>query len=84
QDLRAEGGNYFGMPGKDLEKEMNIVTDTNAVHQYMTENSNVNAVREMTALIETNRLVEMYQKAMNAQMDDMNNDAINKLASIRA
>ncbi|WP_456451389.1 flagellar hook-basal body protein [Hydrogenimonas sp.] len=84
QDLRAEGDNYFAMPDKKLEEEMNVVTDTRAVYQYMVEKSNVNPIREMTALIETNRLVEMYQKAMNAQMDDMNNDAITKLASIRA
>ncbi|WP_457597435.1 flagellar hook-basal body protein [Hydrogenimonas sp.] len=84
QDLEAEGDNLFAMPGKKLEKEMRIVTDTDAVHQYMIEKSNVNPVREMTALIETNRLVEMYQKVMSAQMDDMNSDAINKLASVRA
>ena len=35
----------------------------------------------MTQMIETNRLVGMYQKAMQVQMDDMNNDAINKLAT---
>ncbi|WP_456383256.1 flagellar hook-basal body protein [Hydrogenimonas sp.] len=84
QSLEAEGDNYFGMPGKSLEKEMHIVTETDKVHQYTIEKSNVNPIREMTALIETNRLVEMYQKAMNAQMDDMNNDAITKLASVRA
>ena len=84
QDLKAEGDNYFAMPGKKLERQMTVVTDTRAVYQHMIEKSNVNPVREMTALIETNRLVEMYQKAMTAQMDDMNNDAINKLASTRA
>lgn len=84
QDLEAEGDNYFKMPGKSLENEMNVVTETNQVYQYMIEKSNVNPIREMTALIETNRLVEMYQKAMNTQMDDMNNDAVNKLASVRA
>ena len=84
QDLEAEGDNYFRMPGKTLENEMNVVTDTNQVYQYAIEKSNVNPIREMTALIETNRLVEMYQKAMTAQMDDMNNDAITKLASVRA
>jgi flagellar basal-body rod protein FlgG len=34
----------------------------------------------MTQMIETNRLVGMYQKAMDAQMNDMNTEAINKLA----
>jgi len=46
--------------------------------------SNVNPVKEMTALIETNRLVEMYQKVMTSQMNDLNSDAINKLASTKA
>ena len=32
-------------------------------------------------MIETNRLVGMYQKVMSSQMDDMNNDAINKIAN---
>jgi len=84
QDLQAEGDNYFTMPGKNLQQNMVIVTDTDKVLQYTTEKSNVNPVREMTALIETNRLVEMYQKAMTTQMDEMNNDAINKLANVRA
>jgi flagellar basal-body rod protein FlgG len=34
----------------------------------------------MTQMIETNRLVGMYQKAMDAQMNDMNSDAIQKIA----
>jgi len=38
----------------------------------------------MTALIESNRLVQMYQKAMTAHMDDLNEKAITKLASTRA
>ena len=34
----------------------------------------------MTQMIETNRLVGMYQKVMDAQMNDMNRDAIEKIA----
>jgi len=48
------------------------------------ETSNVNPVSQMVGLIETNRLVEMYQRVMSAQMNDLNSDAINKLASVRA
>ena len=84
QSLAPEADNYYTMPGKKMEREMNIVTDTDAVHQFMLEKSNVNPVRQMTALIETNRLVEMYQKAMDAQMNEMNQEAVNKLASLRA
>jgi flagellar basal-body rod protein FlgG len=34
----------------------------------------------MTKMIEANRLVGMYQKVMDTQMNDMNRDAIEKLA----
>ncbi|MCF6201644.1 MAG: flagellar hook-basal body protein [Hydrogenimonas sp.] len=84
RSLKREGDNLFTMENGVDEQELEVVSRTSAVRQGMLEMSNVNPVREMTALIETNRLVEMYQKAMNAQMDDLNNDAINKLASVRA
>ncbi|MFK5880940.1 MAG: flagellar hook-basal body protein [Sulfurospirillum sp.] len=54
------------------------------VAQGFLETSNVNPVYEMVDLIETNRLVEMYQRVMSAHMNDLNSDAINKLASMRA
>ena len=50
------------------------------VAQGFVEKSNVNAVREMTSLIETNRLVDMYSKVMKSHMDDLNTEAITKLA----
>jgi len=55
----------------------------NAVAQGFVEKSNINAVREMTNLIDTNRLVEMYQKVMDTQMNEVNKDAIEKLANVR-
>jgi len=55
--------------------------DTASVMQGFVEKSNINAVKEMTALIEVNRLVGMYQKVMDTQMNDMNGEAINKLAA---
>ncbi len=82
--LKSDGDNLFTTEAGLEESDLNVVTATSAVKQGMIERSNVNPVRQMTELIETNRLVEMYQKAMNAQMDDLNNDAINKLASTRA
>ncbi len=84
QSLKPEGENLFTIEGGVKEADLYIARDVSTVKQGMIEKSNVNPVRQMTELIETNRLVEMYQKAMNAQMDDLNNDAINKLASIRA
>ncbi len=83
KNLAPEGDGLFTMPGRNIQQQIHIVTETAQVHQYMLEKSNVNPIREMTALIETNRLVEMYQKAMSTQMDDMNGDAINKLGSVR-
>jgi flagellar basal-body rod protein FlgF len=57
---------------------------SNAVKQGFIEKSNVNAVTMMVKLIQANRMVGMYQKVMSAQMNDLNQDAINKLASTQA
>lgn len=54
---------------------------SNALRQGFLEKSNVNAVIEMTNMIETNRLVDMYSKVMKTHMDDLNSEAINKLAT---
>jgi len=61
-----------------------LAEGTNFTAQGFIEKSNVNAVSEMTALIETNRLVGMYQKVMDTHMNDMNEQAISKLGSISA
>jgi flagellar basal-body rod protein FlgG len=60
------------------------INTTNSTIQGFLEKSNVNVVKEMTQLIETNRLVEQYQKVMTTFMDDLQRDAIEKLASVRA
>jgi len=60
------------------------VTNSNSILKGFVEKSNVNAVTEMTAMIETHRLVEMYQKAMDSQMNDLNRDAVTRLANVRA
>ena len=54
------------------------------VAQGFLETSNINPINEMVGLIETNRLVEMYEKVMKSHMNDLNNDAINKLSSYKA
>jgi len=56
----------------------------NTTLQGFLEKSNINPVIEMTDLIDTNRLVESYQKVMSTFMDDLNRDAIEKLATTRA
>lgn len=75
--LKKEGNNLYRYDG---EGELENVNDSGAVMQGFVEMSNVNAVKMMTQMIETNRLVGMYQKAMDAQMNDMNTNAIEKIA----
>ncbi len=75
--LKKEGDNLYNYDGITNLKSLD---STDAVVQGFVEKSNVNAVNMMTQMIETNRLVGMYQKAMDTQMNDMNRDAIEKLA----
>ena len=82
--VRPENVKYMVKEGNSMYRsytEMAQLDGDNLVRQGYVEKSNVNAVREMTALIETNRLVDMYQKAMDSHMNDMNSDAIEKLAA---
>ncbi len=81
--VQKEGDTLYKM--KDIEKNIIQVNDDGVyVKQGFQQMSNVNAVEEMVSLIETNRLVEMYQRVMTTQMDDLNRDAITKLATTRA
>ncbi len=75
--LIKEGDNLYRY--EDIDK-MASLEESGAVSQGMIEKSNVNAVKMMTQMIETNRLVGMYQKVMDTQMNDMNRDAIDKIA----
>jgi len=75
--LQKEGDNLYKM---DDVASLEPLETTGAIKQGFIEKSNVNAVKMMTQLIETNRLIGMYQKAMDTQMNDMNKDAIEKLA----
>jgi len=68
----------------DAADRLSAVKNSGAVSQGFLEKSNVNAIRSMVGMIETQRLVGMYQKAMDTQMNEMNSDAINKIASVRA
>ncbi len=80
--LEKEGNTLFKM--QNLEENLVQVNDQGSyVKQGFQQMSNVNAINEMMGLIETNRLVEMYQRVMTTQMDELNNDAITKLAPNR-
>ncbi|GHS89172.1 flagellar basal body protein [Campylobacterota bacterium] len=79
--LEKVGDNYYKNPpdyAAPIEAEGQFL-----VMQGYLEKSNINAVSEMTALIETNRLVGMYQKVMDTHMNEINGEAINKLAAIK-
>ena len=82
KEVKKEGENLYTL--KDIDKNLVAMDKGNFVQQGYVVMSNVNAVKEMTSLIETNRLVEMYQKVMTSQMDELNRDAITKLATTRA
>lgn len=77
--LKKIGKNLYEYPSERLNERENIF-NSHAVLQHFVEKSNVNAVTEMTSLIETNRLVDMYQKVLKTHMDDLNTEAISKLA----
>jgi len=77
--LKKVGDNLY-----DFGNMTPVENGSNAVAQGFLEKSNINPVREMTNLIDTNRLVEMYQKVMDTQMNEINRDAIEKLANVRA
>ena len=77
--LKKIGNNMW-----EFNKNRAIISTKNSTLQGFLEKSNVNVVKEMTDLIETNRLVEEYQKVMSSFMDDLNQEAINKLAYVKA
>jgi len=82
KEVRKEGENLYILD--DMKDNLTAMDKGSLVEQGYVVMSNVNAVKEMTSLIETNRLVEMYQKVMTSHMDELNRDAITKLATTRA
>lgn len=76
--LQKVGDNLYEYKGAD---QLKPLQESGAVAQGFIEKSNVNAVKMMTQMIETNRLVGMYQKAMDTQMNEMNREAIDKIAA---
>ncbi len=81
KSLTKEGTNLYKF--NDV-KDIKDLQDADVVAQGFLETSNINPVSEMVGLIESSRMVEMYQKVMTSHMNDLNNDAINKLAQTRA
>ncbi|MDE5603870.1 MAG: flagellar hook-basal body protein [Helicobacter sp.] len=77
--LKKVGDNLYEYP-RERYNEMQMLEQSGAVRQGFLEKSNINVVYEMTGLIETNRLVEAYSKVLKTHMDELNTEAITKLA----
>ena len=78
--LKAAGDNLFTPDKADT---LDAIKSSGAISQGFLEKSNVNAVKSMVGMIEAHRLVGMYQKAMDTQMNDMNREAIDKIANTK-
>ncbi|CAD7289732.1 Flagellar basal-body rod protein FlgG [Campylobacter majalis] len=81
RDLERFGDNLYELKNLD---DIQDIAESNVVLQGFVQISNVNTVTEMVGLIQTQRMVEMYQKVMTSHMEELNNDAITKLAATRA
>ena len=81
--LKKIGDNLYELPAERINERVNI-NDDNVIASGFIEKSNINPVVEMTALITTNRLVDIYSKVMKTYQDDLAPEAINKLAQHRA
>lgn len=79
--LKQEGDNLY-IPA--YPEDVTDTENSGALRQGFVQMSNVNPVTQMVNLIETQRLVESYQKVMTTHMNDLNSEAITKLGSIRA
>ena len=77
--LKKVGNNLYELPANRLNERQNI-NNSNVILSGFIEKSNINPVEEMSALISTNRLVDMYSKVMKTYQDDLNTEAITKLA----
>ena len=77
--LQKVGDNLYKYPEERM-NEMEVLERSGAVRQGFLEKSNINVVYEMTGLIETNRLVE-DSKVLKTHMDDLNTEAITRLAA---
>lgn len=80
KSLLKEGANLYKFKSTD---ELTQMENGDLVAQGFLETSNINPVNEMVNLIDANRMVEMYQKVMKSHMNDLNTEAISKLASTK-
>ncbi len=80
--LKKIGDNLYEIPAERVSERVDI-NDDNVIASGFIEKSNINPVVEMSALIATNRLVDIYSKVMKTHQDDLAPEAITKLAAAR-
>lgn len=79
--LEKEGGTNF-IP-RNL-ADLKVIENSGMIRQGFVEKSNINPISEMVALVEIQRNVDMYQKAMNTHMNELNQEAISKISQSKA
>lgn len=77
--LKKVGDNLYEIPPERL-NERHTINNQNVLVSGFIEKSNINPVLEMTYLISVNRLVDAYSKVLKTHQDELNNEAITKLA----
>lgn len=81
RNIQKQEDNLYKFKDED---DLDVLENDDVISQGYLETSNINTVKQMTELIQTSRLVDMYQKVMTTHMNDLNSDAINKLATPKA
>ncbi len=79
--VKKIGNNLYDV--ENMQENLVSINGSRLVSQGYMKMSNVNAIKEMISLIQSNRMVEIYQKVMTSHMSDLNQDAITKLASTK-
>ena len=78
KDLEKEGNNLFRAKGLEVQEQ---VTQDAAIQQGFLEGSNVDAVTELTEMIDILRAFESQQRAISI-VDDLNNQAIRSVGKL--
>jgi len=76
--LIKEGEGFYKTKDSSIKE---ILVNDAKVLQGFTENSNANAIHEMTQMIETVRQLEAYQKIIQS-IDEADDQSVNSLAQV--
>jgi flagellar basal-body rod protein FlgG len=78
QALKKEGEGFYKITDSSVKE---ILANDAKVLQGFTENSNANAIHEMTQMIETVRQLEAYQKIIQS-IDEVDDQSVNSLGRV--